>query len=86
VRFSSASRDAQHIPGLDTVVYMSATGAVGTARVHCKKHDKWIEVDISLLDDGLTRRDKIQQAFKNCSGCLEIEAAKNTRFPEGAEL
>jgi len=86
VKFSSASRNAQHIPGLDTVVYTTnVSDTTESIIVHCAKHDKWIDVDISL-DDGLSRRDKLLQALKKCNGCLEIEAAKNTRFPEGAEL
>ncbi len=87
MKFNLASRDTQHILGFGTVAYTpNVTNPTGAMRVHCEKHNKWIPVDFSLLDDVFTRGDKILQAFNNCPDCMEIKTQKNTRFPEGAEL
>jgi len=62
----------------------------GSSYVICDKHpDKHITVgfDFSSLDHNiLTLQKAAIEALQRCPDCLEIEAMKNTRFPEGAEL
>ena len=68
----------------------SAFDVFGHSYVICHKHpDKHIPVgfDFSSLDHNiLTLQKAAIEALQRCSDCLEIEAMKNTRFPEGAEL
>jgi hypothetical protein len=68
----------------------SAFDTFGRSYVICDKHpDKYIPVDFSfssLEHNVLTLQKAAIEALRNCPDCLEIEAVKNTRFPEGAEL
>ena len=62
----------------------------GHSYVICDKHpDKYIPVDFnfsSLEHNVLVLQKRAIEALRTCSECLEIEAMKNTRFPEGSEL
>lgn len=68
----------------------SAFDVFGASYVICDKHpDKQIFVDwdfTSLEHNIFTLQKRAIEALRSCQGCQDIEAAKNTRFPEGAEL
>lgn len=68
----------------------NAFDVFGSSYVICDKHpDKHIPVSFnfsSLEHNILTLQKAAIEALQRCSDCLEIEAMKNTRFPEGAEL
>jgi hypothetical protein len=68
----------------------SASDIFGSGYVICDKHpDKYIPVDFnfaSLEYNVLTLLKKATETLRSCVGCLEVEAMKNTRFPEDAEL
>jgi hypothetical protein len=68
----------------------NAFDVLGHSYVICDKHpDKHISVgfDFFSLDHNiLTLQKAAIEALRTCPGCLEMEAMKNTRFPEDAEL
>ena len=83
--FTLATKDCQYIKGF--VCYIThPMNLIGSLFVICEKHDKKINVELSIFDDGFSRRDKILQAFNNCPVCKEVDAWEKTKFPEGAEL
>jgi hypothetical protein len=75
-----------------TYVYSppSAFDVIGHSYVICDKHpDKHIPVGFNFLslDHNILILQKAAiEALQRCPDCLEVEARKNTRFPEGAEL
>jgi hypothetical protein len=68
----------------------SSSDIYGSAYVVCHKHpDKITPVNFGFTMSEYSVFDAQKaatEALRNCPSCLETEAAKNTRFPEGAEL
>ena len=57
----------------------------GCVVVECAKHGKQIKVT-HTLDAHILYEDTVSEAFDKCPDCLNEQAAKESHWPEGAEL